>query len=106
LNKPSDYSVLGFTLSLFVWLMMPCLCGHHGGHALLGAVPGALLAWVGLVKNQSTHIITRCGLGVATVATTFLLLKVMMDILWTGHEPLFAQPYWVERWIYWWEYLV
>lgn len=100
-SKPDQTATLGFALSLFVWLMMPCLCGHYGAHALIGAVPGALLAWTGFTRNQSTRLIARCGFALVVIATTFLLLKVVLDILWTGHEPLLSQPVWFERWLYW-----
>lgn len=59
---------------------------------------------MGLLINQSPRFLARFGFGLVTVATTFLLLKIIVDVLWTGHEPLFAQPVWVEHWIYWMEY--
>jgi hypothetical protein len=101
LNKPSDFSVLGFTVSLFVWFMMPCICGRFDAYALLGAGPGVLLAWTGQVRNLSPLFWPRFGLGLITVATSFIFLKVVVDVLWTGHGPLFVQPTWVEHWIYW-----
>ena len=89
---------------MLVYLWGPCTCFYFNGFGLLGAVPGALLAWVGLVINQSLRFHARFGFGLVAIATTFLLLKVAVDVLWTGHEPLFAQPQWIEHWIYWMEY--
>lgn len=104
MKKPSDFALLGFTLSLLTWLSMPCICGRFDAYALLGAVPGVLLAWTGQVRNSSPLFWPRFGLGLITVSTSFIFLKVVVDVLWTGHGHLFAQPYWVERWIYWWEF--
>ncbi len=97
-------SLCGFTLTLLVYLLDPCICFRFDGFGLVGAIPGALLAWIGLIKNESMRLPARFGFGLLAIATTFLLLKVTVDVLWTGHEPLFVQPVWFEHWIYWMEY--
>jgi len=81
MNKPSDFAILGCTVSVFVWFMMPCICGHFDAYALLGAVPAVLLAWTGQVRNLSPLFRLRFGLGLITVATSFLFLKVLVDVL-------------------------
>ncbi|HEY1170643.1 MAG TPA: hypothetical protein VGH19_04665 [Verrucomicrobiae bacterium] len=100
-SLPEQLSAGALGVVILVWMFGSCLCGHFDAYGLLGTVPGAILAWTGLVKNQSPHLITRCGLGFVAITTTFLLLKVITDVMWTGHEPMFTQPPWIERWIYW-----
>lgn len=101
MKKPSEFAALGFCLSFMTWQLMSCICGRFDAYALICAVPGVLLAWIGLVRNQTTQFWPRLGFGFVTVASTFLLLKVVVDVLWTGHEPLFKEPQWVINWIYW-----
>lgn len=103
-SKSATAAVVSIALSLFTWQMMSCMCGHLDAASFIGILPGVLLAWGAQVRSQSPGFWPRIGFGSCTVVTTFLLLKVTMDVLWAGHEPLFAQPYWVERWIYWWEF--
>lgn len=103
-SKSANAAVVGVALGLMTWQLMSCLCGHFDAYAFIGALPGALLAWGAQVRSQSLGVWPRLGFGFCTVVTTFLLLKVIVDVLWTSHEPLFVQPYWVERWIYWWEF--
>lgn len=93
-------------LSLMTWQLMCCMCGHFDAYAFFGALPGALLAWGAQVRSQARGFWPRIGFGFCTVVTSFLLLKVTMDVLWTGHDSLFADPPWLERWIYWWEFRV
>lgn len=103
-SRAAQLSALGLGLAIFVWMMMSCICGCFDGYALLGAVPGACLAWTAMIQNISSRLMARSGFALVTIVTTFLLLKVIVDILWTGHGPMFAQPLVVEHWIYWQEY--
>jgi hypothetical protein len=103
-SEATQLSLGGITLVMLVYFFDPCICFRFDSVGLIGAIPAALFAWMGLIKNRSLRFPARCGFGLVAIVATFLLLKVTVDVLWTGHEPLFAQPQWVEHWIYRMEY--
>jgi hypothetical protein len=54
----------------------------------LGTAPGALLAWWGFVTNTDRRVVPRAGLWVLVIFTSFLLLRNLHDVLWSGHDAL------------------
>lgn len=90
------YVSLGMVVIAFVnTSLFTCLCGAIGGEALVGNVIATVVAWRILTGRHEASVPERVVLCVsAAIASAFLGLTVI-NVLWTGHGVLFAEP--IER---------
>ena len=75
--------ISGMTVSI-----TPCACGHLPAAALWGTVPGAVIAWVSFFRNKGQALGPRLLVWGTTVFASFMLLKNIHSVLWSGHHAL------------------
>lgn len=63
-----------------------CICGHMSWENLLALVPAAGYGWWWALRG--TFALRALAVAPAIVA----LAANLSDVLWSGHEPLFAEP--------------
>ncbi len=89
-------ALFGFLVSLSS-VMCPCICGHLSLNALPSCVIGVLLVLWAFSRVREPSWGQRIATDVILIITTLILLKCVGDILWFGHNPVFANPFWL-RW--------
>ncbi|MCX5660452.1 MAG: hypothetical protein NTW19_12120 [Planctomycetota bacterium] len=71
--------------------MFGCACGHVGLEGLPGSLAAAGLAWFCALRQGGKRLLLRAGFAAAAVVTGLVFCKNMVDVLWFGHEPVFAR---------------
>jgi hypothetical protein len=77
------FSIGAITISLLVFLLFTCACGHIAPYGVPIAAVAFALSVIGRWKSRSAFTLVAFGLCFA------LLAKSVADLLWIGHEPWF-----------------
>jgi hypothetical protein len=88
MSRPLQLAWLGGLLTILGHTFATCICGHISWEGLLGTAPGAGLAWWGFAINSDKRSLPRAGLWVVVTLTSFMLLRNLHNVLWSGHDPL------------------
>ncbi len=90
-----EWAILALAVGGFNFALMPCIGGLYDWSAVPVGLAGLVLAWYALLRARGPargrpveHRPGRTVICVSAVVNTLFVLKIALDILWTGHEPL------------------
>ncbi len=88
-RKEAWIAFCGCIISIFNIALTGCACGYHDGISL----PAGLLAfgtcWYVFFFGKSKQVAVRITAVITCIIVTVLLAKIIADILYFGHDPLF-----------------
>lgn len=90
MSKTLQFAVGGFLIGVLTFMLTTCICAHLPRHALLGTVPGALMTWYAFFTSKESRLFPRLSVWACVILTTFLVLKNIHNVLWSGHNALFS----------------
>lgn len=93
-SKQKSYYWVASTVVLFisvnVYMLFPCICGHLSTKALPALIFTAAASWFVFYKDKHASEVQRTVEALCVICTTLLLLKNIADVLWLGHSPILS----------------
>ncbi len=87
----TELTVLALLVSVFNGMLTCCICGFFDWISLPGGILGCFLSCYAICRSEKPGFNIRIVYWISLIITSLILLKIIGDILWWGHEPLFDE---------------